>query len=385
MASITTTTTTLLPLTQLAQITKRACDALTPMIVQFYSAINSSTSTLKADKSVFTIADGTVQHLLVEHLYSGNKFKSIVGEEECRVNLLHKPYTVDHLEIPSEFCHLVEQARDQMQSLCSEIPDHPMYSDLTIFIDPIDGTREFSTGKGEQCSICVGFADGQGVPQAGVVYRPITSPPTWAAGASLEDFKAGVLDVVGNVDGSASGTTPGLLTSNGTISPFLTSVMEELKIPRIPSGGCGNKILMLLEGKGSMYIQDRGVSRWDTCGAQAIVEAYGSVLSKLSSFTGDAAPCEPGTLQSYTYVASETNVDFQTNLSYLTAYNTVDKTKASKKGEERIKATDVAWMQPYSNLAGLMAVEPTLNNAKELKHISNGCQRAKSKHAPAFD
>ena len=40
-------------------------------LVEFYTALNSSTSKLKGDDSVFTIADGTVQHLLIEHLYAG--------------------------------------------------------------------------------------------------------------------------------------------------------------------------------------------------------------------------------------------------------------------------------------------------------------------------
>jgi len=33
--------------------------------------------------------------------------------------------------------------------------------------------------------------------------------------------------------------------------------MKELGYERVPSGGAGNKMLMLLEGRGSAYIQDR--------------------------------------------------------------------------------------------------------------------------------
>ena len=43
--------------------------------------------------------------------------------------------------------------------------------------------REFSTGLGEQCSICIGFSDESGKPVAGIVYRPLTSPTTYAIGA----------------------------------------------------------------------------------------------------------------------------------------------------------------------------------------------------------
>ena len=40
------------------------------------------------------------------------------------------------------------------------------------------------------------------------------------------------------------------------------ALIKELSFDRVPSGGAGNKMLMLLEGKGAAYIQDRGVSRW---------------------------------------------------------------------------------------------------------------------------
>ena len=47
--------------------------------------------------------------------------------------------------------------------------------------------------------------------------------------------------------------------------------MAGLTYVRVPSGGAGNKALMLLEGKDDVYIQDRGVSRWDTWAAQAVI------------------------------------------------------------------------------------------------------------------
>ena len=43
------------------------------------------------------------------------------------------------------------------------------------------------------------------------------------------------------------------------------ALIKELGFDRVPSGGAGNKMLMLLEGKGAAYIQDRGVSRWGEC------------------------------------------------------------------------------------------------------------------------
>ncbi len=91
---------------------------------------------------------------------------------------------------------------------------------------------------------------------AGLVFRPITVPYTFAAGAVSEGYVEHVL----NEDGPYN--PKGLLTSNGAISPFIGHLIDELGYSRVRAGGAGNKMLMLLEGKGGCYIQDRGVSRW---------------------------------------------------------------------------------------------------------------------------
>lgn len=55
-----------------------------------------------------------------------------------------------------------------------------------MFVDPIDGTREFATARGEYVTILVGYNDAVGHPCAGIMYRPLVSPVTWAAGAASE-------------------------------------------------------------------------------------------------------------------------------------------------------------------------------------------------------
>jgi len=159
-------------LAKLCQVTRIACDILSPVIYSLYGSINSETAKLKSDNSAFTIADGLVQHLFKDHLFSGgSKFLNIVGEEdESKINILTRPFMVDDLVVPEEFCNVIESTRMSFQEMAKDI-DTQAYKGLTIFIDPIDGTREFSTGLGEQCSICIGFADSTGHPVAGVVYR----------------------------------------------------------------------------------------------------------------------------------------------------------------------------------------------------------------------
>lgn len=223
-------------LKDLCQISKDACDVLTPMVRAFYQKCTTAygTAKLKSDATFFSIADGIVQHLLVEHLFTGNKFGQIVGEEdETNVNIVTKPYTVDELVVPEEFEVLVEQTLLKIQQLSRRI-DPEAYKGITIFVDPIDGTREFATGKGEFCSILVGYNNMLGEPVAGLIYRPLTNPPTWAAGAKSENCVMGYLDLAKVPNHS------GVLVTDGQVSPFLDGVITELGFQKVPAYGKKN-------------------------------------------------------------------------------------------------------------------------------------------------
>jgi 3'-phosphoadenosine 5'-phosphosulfate (PAPS) 3'-phosphatase len=123
-------------------------------------------------------------------------------------------YTVDDLVIPEQFYDDIDRVRSDVDNLSQQI-DASAFQDISVFIDPIDGTREFATGLGEQCSICIGFSNAIGRPVAGLGYRPIPQPPTWAAGAPAEGW------IDSELDRAPEPNTRGFLTSNGGISKFI--------------------------------------------------------------------------------------------------------------------------------------------------------------------
>ena len=130
------------------------------------------------------------------------------------------------------------------------------------------------------------------------------------------------------------------------------------------------------EGKGSAYIQDRGVSRWDTAAAQAILEAHGGCLGKLTSFA------RTGTIESYTYLKSETNRDFEMGMSNLTPYNCIDKSNVRK---GLVKGT-VDQFAPYSNLCGLLALrDDHVSDPALLRAVYEGIQRSSAVALPSYD
>jgi 3'-phosphoadenosine 5'-phosphosulfate (PAPS) 3'-phosphatase len=118
--------------------------------------------------------------MFIEHLFAGGKFAQIVGEEdESKINIVNLPYTVDDLIVPDEFTPVIQATLAQIRRLSARIDPHA-YNTVTVFVDPIDGTREFATGQGDYVTILIGYNDAVGNPAAGIMYRPVASGPvTW--------------------------------------------------------------------------------------------------------------------------------------------------------------------------------------------------------------
>ena len=143
-----------------------------------------------------------------------------------------EPFYAGGLGAPPAIAKLVHAARDEVDILADALRQSgetaSAASSLTAFVDPIDGTKEFSTGKGEQCTICIGFADADGAAVAGVVYRPLDGPsPTWALGCASEGYAREQLR-----PREGSDRPRGLLCSNGGRSDFLRALASQVRRAR---------------------------------------------------------------------------------------------------------------------------------------------------------
>ena len=322
------------PGSKLLKVCLKACYAMTPLIRAIYNDLCDSLVSktkeeikeIKPDNTIFTIADGLVQYFLKDILFQG-LFEGIVGEESSNINIRIIPYTVGEMVIPEKYTKLINDVKESIKNLQIEL--HPNfqaeseYKDKYVFIDPIDGTKEFATGKGFDSTICIGFSNADGSVFAGIVYRPIPLEKNLEKNAEKGFFKIKQSDLINNDKGIPTGVTYAsgckeesfkdinnldlqntkseklrLLTSRGTTSNFL----KNLDFNKVESGGAGNKMLNILEGKGDAYIQDRGVSRWDTCAAQAVIEACGGVCCKLTDFLNNN-----GDIVSYKYIKDGKN------------------------------------------------------------------------------
>ena len=323
-----------------------------PFINRIYNDTSKSLFKIKADKSAVTLADTIVQSCLRKLLTP--YVETFIGEEQIEYDFEHhrtleeEPTVVNDKVLQNEITDALRRILSLKSKPASDI--RPL--NLIAIVDPIDGTSEFTKKKGHESTICIGFAKidiktKRYVPEAGFIFRPIYrfEQPEYAIGCRSEHFAQQSLFKERTNANASHGV--GFLTSNGQISPFLQALISK-GYTQVCSGGCGNKTLMLLEGKGNIYLQDRGVSRWDTCAAQAILEANGGVLCKLTDFI------DRYLINSYDYAKSDLNLDANPLALFgrmnVREENTHESTPIGQQ-IERVK--------PYSNICGIVAVLDT--------------------------
>jgi 3'-phosphoadenosine 5'-phosphosulfate (PAPS) 3'-phosphatase len=232
-------------------------------------------------RSVLTKADRCSQKTIVECLQATwGPDLHIVGEE-------------DEADIPSDLETVnknLDLAKDWLDDDIGETADIPA-EQFTIFVDPLDGTREFVEGRLENCQVLVGIAlDGQAV--AGAIGIPFASEegPTIVYG--LEDVGTGVRGPVLTrgpfplekyVDGMKYPRPHHAVGDNPvpTIQAAAETVIGEVGGSTVTYGGAGNKILATALSEVSSSLQHKVGGPWDTCAPEAIARAMGAEITNL--------------------------------------------------------------------------------------------------------
>lgn len=249
------------------------------------------------------------------------------------------------------------------------------FKELTLFIDPIDGTKQFVKGQGEMCAIMVGVVRNSH-PVAGIVYRPLTDKATYAFGCKEEkifklerDDPTEILKEFKVADNLKKDSII-MLRSGKSHSVFLDKLKIQMNASLIRVSGAGNKILKIIElaehtNCEVYYIQDRGISRWDSCAGEAILDAYGGAFLKLSSVMSYTGSEDIQTMKyHYRKVAPGKLIDEDIDLSInikMTNTNTSDLSVLKPDKKQYFTEATKKYLPPYSNLCGLFAT----TNAKQ--------------------
>ena len=175
----------------------------------------------------------------------------------------------------------------------AELPDE--YSgirlaELVVFIDPLDGTREFVQGRLDSVQTLIGVA-WRGRSIAGVVGLPFHEGDPGAAAAGAASAAAGAM-LHGIVGGGVFGLPPAgpaAVDREHLVCAASKSVKEAVLVKAhaivggeiLVAGGCGNKILRLLLGEADITLFNLGTSLWDSCATEAMLVANGGTLTDL--------------------------------------------------------------------------------------------------------
>ncbi|XP_018333678.1 3'(2'),5'-bisphosphate nucleotidase 1 [Agrilus planipennis] len=226
----------------------------------------------KGKNDLQTEADRAAQRCIVASLSRQYPNLNIIGEEEQTSNV----------EVPSDWV-----VTDCEQSvLLNECP--PEYQqipeeDIVVWVDPLDGTSEFTQGLLEHVTVLIGVAV-KGKAIGGVIHQPYYNYKSNSNSFGRTIWGLIGLGVEGLVLQAAPLGTFIVTTTRSHSNTLVTSALDALhpdEVLRV--GGAGYKVLLLIEGKAHAYVfASAGCKKWDTCAPEAILNAIGGKLTNLS-------------------------------------------------------------------------------------------------------
>lgn len=220
-----------------------------------------------------TEADRTAQRLIVASLAKRFPKATIVGEED-----LDEDKIADAKLVVDSFDEevLKQTLPDQYKNVNED--------DVTIWVDPLDGTTEFVKGFLEHVTVLIGMSVG-GRSVAGVIHQPFYG---YKAELDNRDTLEG-RTMWGLVGLGCFGVLPKKLPDDKLVVTTTASHgnanIEESIAALKPSeilkvGGAGHKVLLVIEGRAHSYVfTSFGCKRWDTSAPEAILVAAGGKLT----------------------------------------------------------------------------------------------------------
>jgi len=227
-----------------------------------------------------TEADLSAQRIIVASLRRKYPTVTIVGEEgelKCEA--------ADSRELSTSLClesilgsdDSVEKARASLENLAQLET-----SRIIVWVDPLDGTREFTEGRKDAVTTLVGISvDGEAF--AGVVVVPFENKFVWGI-KGVGAF--GTVSPIYSASNHPLIDRCRLCTSRSHMNDVLRARLKRIGFDReedmIRVGGAGNKGVLLVTGEANVYSYPReGTKRWDICAVHAILEALGGSLTDM--------------------------------------------------------------------------------------------------------
>lgn len=237
-------------------------------IIRAVSASGELHTTMKGVNDPCTLADLTAQKLIVSTLARHFPGLVVIGEEEVEGDESTAATDID----PAATSALLGVSR------------RLRLDNTVVWVDPLDGTIAFVRGDLAGVTTIIGISV-DGVPVYGIVAEPFSTPPVafWG-GEAVGCWRLVEGEPYPGTRHFVPAQLPRVIVTSGNHSrpqdiDFLQA-MNEGEI--VQAGGGARKMLMVLKGEvaACVYLR-RGMSKWDTCGPEALIKAVGGWLTDI--------------------------------------------------------------------------------------------------------
>ncbi|CAG9863261.1 unnamed protein product [Phyllotreta striolata] len=225
----------------------------------------------KSKNDVQTEADRSAQRCIITSLSKQFPNVSIIGEEGA----------LDETEIPVDWV-VTEYDECILNSTCPANFTGVKDEDIVIWVDPLDGTSEYTEGLLDHVTVLIGIAVA-GKAVGGVIHQPYHDYLKNKNGPGRTFW--GLVGL--GVGGFCPGTPPSdkfiITTSRSHRDEMVNRALNALNPDElICVGGAGHKTVVLLEGRAHAYVYaSRGCKKWDTCAPEGVLEAAGGRLTDI--------------------------------------------------------------------------------------------------------
>ncbi|XP_067635379.1 putative inositol monophosphatase 3 [Eurosta solidaginis] len=159
-------------------------------------------------------------------------------------------------------------------------------NDVTIWLDPLDATQEFTEKLYQYVTTMVCIAV-KGVPVIGVIHSPFIGQTAWAwVDHSMSEYLAAIKPI--NPDTSK----PLIAVSRshaGTVKELTRNVFGE-DSAILTAAGAGYKVLQVISNNATVYLHSTKIKKWDTCAGHALLNALGGDMKNLHREKIDYGP-----------------------------------------------------------------------------------------------
>ncbi|XP_034490020.1 putative inositol monophosphatase 3 [Drosophila innubila] len=162
--------------------------------------------------------------------------------------------------------------------------------DVTVWVDPLDATKEFTEELYEYVTtmVCVAVA---GQPVIGVIHNPFSGHTAWAwVGHSMSEYLA-ELHKLPHQDPSGEPIITISRSHTAAANEVTRSVFGD-NVNILTAAGAGYKVLQVVVNNATAYLHTSIIKKWDICAGDAILRALGGAMTTLNDEAINYGPNE---------------------------------------------------------------------------------------------